>query len=234
MPSIYTPSHLEEPEPAQITTEEPTPKREPLSGAERQRLYRQRHGDTARKKDAERKAAKRAERKALRESHPATESHKWNRKLVREKLSVNQGRFLKNADRGKGVCWQLFDNIDGSRKLDLEYAETRQRAACEGLFDDPNLAEVYAQETCRTAIRLAYQCEVRPSGHGPDEDGDEWQGEGSTSIRTEGVGPGADDDEDDYDPIAGWLEFKPTTVGEVDSLSGCETAEFDASVTDVS
>jgi len=207
--------------------------RTPLSNAERQRNFRQRQGEAGRKQDAERKAKERAAKKAADERNLPLQLKKWNKILVKENLSVNRGLFLKNADQGKGVCWQLFDHIDNSRSLSLEYAEARQRSACEGVFDDPYLAEVYIEETCQNKTRQAYQYEVRPQGHGIDADEwDEEEGCGKVSLRTELVGPGFDDDPDDYDPIAGWLDFKPTFASEAPSEEGLAVREFDASVTD--
>jgi hypothetical protein len=225
---------------------DPPQERKPRTNSERQRLFRQRHADDYRARDRARKVKARSAEKAKRElgvlrrnrkgekwrvPHPG-DLYKWNVALVRKKVSINQGLFLKNADRGKGICWQLFDLIDNSRSLSLEHAEAFQRAACKSVFSDPDLADVYLEETCRSRVRLAYQCQVRPEGHGPD--GDEWDndGFGVVSVHTERIGPGADDDEDDYDPIAGWLEFEPITVREMDSLSERDTADFDASVTD--
>jgi hypothetical protein len=67
-----------------------------LSGAERARRYRERHGDLARKKDAQRKADERAaDSPELRK--------KWNQRLADENLKISRGLILKDAPSGCGL-----------------------------------------------------------------------------------------------------------------------------------
>jgi uncharacterized C2H2 Zn-finger protein len=84
----------------------------PLSGAERARLYRERHGAAGRKKAAEQKARKRDEQK----NDVPTQLKQWNEVLVEQGLSVNRGAFLTAAPSGKG---QLISGGWDSTKASL-------------------------------------------------------------------------------------------------------------------
>lgn len=121
-----------------ITEPEPEPnKPAPLSNAERARLFRARHSEEVKKKDAERKRAERADERERRQDDavwrrgeihifdedtktlkppalvraPRTETLKeFERKLSKRGLSVGQGTYGKGADRGQGLALSFDDN----------------------------------------------------------------------------------------------------------------------------
>jgi hypothetical protein len=147
---------------AQVTTEEPIPKPQPLSNAERQRLFRERQGDAARKKDADRKAAERADEREkqrdeavwvrgkipirkgkpaarVRAPHPET-LMELNGKLAKSGLSVNEGVFIKNAPHGKGkLVSGGYDNNKFDEVIAAKIADCDGRVRPTGHEPEPSI-----------------------------------------------------------------------------------------------
>jgi hypothetical protein len=97
------------------------PPKKPLTGAERARLYRERHGAALRESNAERMRDARAEERKQRAEHEGIRVRyrgynywhtitvpypevlkKWNKALVKKKLGMNNGLFMAEADKGTG------------------------------------------------------------------------------------------------------------------------------------
>jgi hypothetical protein len=146
------------PEPPQAA---PEPK-VPLTNAERQRLYRERHGDSYRNANRQRMEAARAVQKAAKEL--PVQLKKWNKALAKAGLSVNSGLFIPNAPCGRGCPLQLSPNVYLQGKAAaVEAALVAGTRA--GLA--PDILEVYVADASRGSNDGG---RVGPRGCGPDAD----------------------------------------------------------------